>query len=168
MNQTMEKAPSGLVNPTFIDELCVKQEIAKKKFTELKKIDDDLNNNKRNQEKSQRRKSKDEYMVFNYLWRHFLRQEMGDLGFERILKAAKRYYGYGIVGSSTMVIGSLVGMLLGMIFNSLLILLSFIVSTTISCFILGLILPYVSPEMIVSDKRKRLLELYKNTQKQNE
>lgn len=164
-----------LVRPTFFENLHVQQDLIKKEFVELKKSDID----KRSQEKIQQRKSKDEHMVFNYLWRYFpetmatknqspilLHQKIGDIEFKRILKVAKRFYGFRFYASCALMGISFVGIILSSSLN-LNFLAAFFGPICLASTIPLVITwgPYLDPGHLSvneTDRRIYLCELYQN------
>lgn len=193
MSQELEKISSSLVNPTFFEGLHAKQELVKKEFFKLKKIDA----YKKNQEKLQRRlqylqqklrqgENRDKYMVFNYLWHRFpevmatknqdpqlLRQEIECSEFEKILKTARRFYGFRASVAGVVAAGSVSATIFSTIFITPHILI-FGIPFSIFTIMLASAYPitsYFNPDDRTeanSDKRKKLQELYQNTQKKNE
>ncbi len=184
MNYELGKISSSLVEPTFFDKLHIKQGFVKKEFVELKNIDAD----KQNQAKLQQGESKDEWIVFNYLWCHFpevmatknqdpklLRQEIGNSEFEKILKVAKRFYGFRVYASWTILAASFIGTVLSsdlLILDPVLATISFAICLGIGCPLLVITHdPYFSPDSLSiyeQDRRDYLRSLYKNTPKQYE
>lgn len=165
------KTATKLINPTFVEDLHTQQELAKKEFAELKK-----------QERLQRKKDKEEYMVFNYLWRCFpeimtiknqnpklLRKEIVDSEFERILKVAKRFYGFRAYSSIALMVGSFIVAFLSSSYEEFEFLT--MISFSIMLFsVFPLVLTcssYFSPKDSARDeenRRRYLRSLYQNTQ----
>ena len=105
----MSSQTPTLINQTFVEKLSAEQVIAVKEFADFK----------------------DESMVFNYLWHIFpeimttknqdhqlLRQKIGDSEFARILKAAKRFYGFRFYGFLIVTVLGFAGALIGGAINS--------------------------------------------------
>lgn len=173
------ETPSLLINQTFLERLNAEQDTKRKEFTKLKSIDADKQNNKISQEKLRQKEHKNRCMVFNYLWHRFpeamaarnynptiIRQASGDSEFERILKAARRYYGSWVVGSSVMLAGNTAATVLNIEFSFPLFIISFLM-LSFSSFVFGSATNYyLHPAYAANiDKRKKLQELYKNSRK---
>ncbi len=169
------EAITGLIKQTFVERLNTEQILKKKEFVELRKIDV----GKYCQEKLEKRKRKDEYLAFNYLWRkfpetmatknqnpQFLRQEMGEMEFERVLKVAKRFYGFWAYASCAMMAISFIGLGLEPHFGELFAVISGSICLLDCPFLVLTWFPYFSPDDHLSvDKEARreyLISLYQN------